>query len=58
MTAILIFTVARIPEIWSGYQRSKRGEKPEHTLTDALWWFLIFENAGAASEVCFQLSDR
>lgn len=45
MAAITIFTLARVPEIRSGFQRSRRGEKPEHTLTDALWWFLIFENA-------------
>lgn len=46
LAAITIFTAARIPEILSGRKRSKREEKPTHTLIDPLWWFLIFENVG------------
>ncbi|GAA5980622.1 hypothetical protein JCM10908_001712 [Rhodotorula pacifica] len=44
MGGIGLFTGARIPEFLSGRARSKREEKPIHSLTDALWWFLIFEN--------------
>ncbi|TNY21835.1 hypothetical protein DMC30DRAFT_181293 [Rhodotorula diobovata] len=44
ITASLIFSFARIPEIISGERRSKRNEEPIHELDDPLWWYLIIEN--------------
>ncbi|BGP36701.1 hypothetical protein JCM10449v2_000602 [Rhodotorula kratochvilovae] len=44
IAASLIFSFARIPEFISGERRSKRNEKPEHSVDDPLWWLLIIEN--------------
>ncbi|GAA5976808.1 hypothetical protein JCM11641_000877 [Rhodosporidiobolus odoratus] len=44
MAASLTFAAARVPEMISGFARSKRDEKPEHEVDDPLFWLLIFEN--------------
>ncbi|GAA5835174.1 hypothetical protein JCM11251_006635 [Rhodosporidiobolus azoricus] len=40
----LTFAAARIPECVSGWRRSARNDKPEHSLDDALFYFLVAEN--------------
>ncbi|GAA5857119.1 hypothetical protein JCM8547_007971 [Rhodosporidiobolus lusitaniae] len=44
LAASVTFTLARIPELWLGWRRSNRGEKPEHSLDDFLFYALIMEN--------------
>lgn len=44
LSACLIFAAARLPECYSGWARSHRGQEPIHSLSDPLFYFLIIEN--------------
>ncbi|GAA5857115.1 hypothetical protein JCM8547_007967 [Rhodosporidiobolus lusitaniae] len=44
LSGSVTFTAARIPELWLGWRRSNRGEKPEHALDDLLFYALVMEN--------------
>ncbi|GAA5980624.1 hypothetical protein JCM10908_001713 [Rhodotorula pacifica] len=44
LSACLIFAAARLPECYSGWARSRRGQEPIHSLSDPLFYFLIIEN--------------
>lgn len=44
LSACLIFAAARLPECYSGWARSHRGQEPMHSLSDPLFYFLIIEN--------------
>ncbi|GAA5980620.1 hypothetical protein JCM10908_001711 [Rhodotorula pacifica] len=57
LAAVLLFTIARVPEFLSGCKRSSRKERPLHSLRDPLFWFLIFENIWNLASI-FTLSSH
>ncbi|GAA5976803.1 hypothetical protein JCM11641_000876 [Rhodosporidiobolus odoratus] len=48
---------ASIPEMISGWRRSARNEKPIHEVSDALFWFLVFENIANIASIASLSTD-
>ncbi|GAA5876329.1 hypothetical protein JCM3774_003724 [Rhodotorula dairenensis] len=58
LSACLIFAAARLPECYSGWARSHRGQEPIHSLSDPLFYFLIIENVFYLASILTLSTDR